>query len=208
MAYERGRDAGGGIYRGGISMPVLSDRDIEDALATKDLIIEPIPSSKAIGPASIDLHLHPTVRVARSGSEVTSPSQGHIINVNELPNILETIDSLTEERRLETDQPFIMRPDSFVLGVTAEKVELSESLAASIEGKSSLARFGIAVHLTAPKIDPGWELNHITLELSNFGPFDVGLFPGMPIATLIVQRLSSPATFGYEGRFSSAHPRG
>ena len=52
-------------------------------------------------------------------------------------------------------------------------MSLSESLTARIEGKSSLARFGIQVHLTAPKIDPGWPLNKITLEIINLGRVDI-----------------------------------
>ena len=91
----------------------------------------------------------------------------------------------------------------FIIATTAESVELSNTLAARIEGKSSLARFGVQVHLTAPKIDPGWPMNKITLEIINLAQFRVSLYPMMEIAALIVERLGKPAEQVYQGRFSS-----
>ena len=43
-----------------------------------------------------------------------------------------------------------------------------------IEGRSTWARAGIGIHLTAPKIDPGFTGN-IALEIVNMGPAGVEL---------------------------------
>ncbi len=61
-----------------------------------------------------------------------------------------------------------------------------------VEGRSSFARVGIAVHMTAPKIDPGFD-NHIALEMHNVGKDRVTLRAGedMP-AQLICFELSTP----------------
>jgi len=59
-------------------------------------------------------------------------------------------------------------------------------LAARIEGRSSLARFGLIVHCTAPTIHAEFSGN-ITLEITNLGSYPIMLRPGMRICQLIVE---------------------
>jgi dCTP deaminase len=178
---------------------VLSDRDIQAAIDNGDLgISTPRNKEVLIQPSSIDLRLSPSIQVVRS----ELADGGEFINPTRLNNIQEKLRNLTETLELKHDQPFVLQPGSFVLGTTAERVTLSNKLAARVEGKSSLARFGIAVHLTAPKIDPGWS-NNITLEIVNLGPHKVMLEPFMEIAVLIVETLSSPALEVYSGQFNA-----
>jgi dCTP deaminase len=66
----------------------------------------------------------------------------------------------------------------FVIGQTPEQVTLTTALAGRVEGRSRLARLGIGVHITAPKIDPGFS-NNITLEMFNIGPSTIRLQAGM-----------------------------
>ena len=47
-----------------------------------------------------------------------------------------------------------------------------------VEGRSSYARIGVTVHVTAPKIEPGFN-GHITLEMANFGKLPVPLRAGI-----------------------------
>ena len=61
-------------------------------------------------------------------------------------------------------------------------------LAARVEGKSSLARFGLLAHFTAPTIHAGFE-GHITLEMMNLGPSPIILTPGMAICQLILEQV-------------------
>jgi dCTP deaminase len=58
-----------------------------------------------------------------------------------------------------------------------------------VEGKSSYARCGLLVHFTAPTIHAGFS-GTITLELINFGPLKIELYPDMPICQLIVEQVS------------------
>ena len=53
---------------------------------------------------------------------------------------------------------FVLAPWAFVLGWTAERIQLPHSsrLAARVEGRSSLARLGLGVHVTAPIIHAGF----------------------------------------------------
>lgn len=54
---------------------------------------------------------------------------------------------------------------------------MPNNLVANVQGKSSIARAGLAVHLTAPIIHPGFS-GPIALELYNHGPWTLEFFPG------------------------------
>jgi hypothetical protein len=65
-----------------------------------------------------------------------------------------------------------------MLAITRERIHLHRDykLAARVEGRSSLARIGMIVHLTAPTIHAGFR-GPITLEMINFSPFHLRLVP-------------------------------
>ncbi|MYC35416.1 MAG: dCTP deaminase [Chloroflexi bacterium] len=179
---------------------LLSDKDIFDAMETGALTVNPPDRYDVlVKSASIDMRLHPVIQVIRP----EKIDRAIFIDPTRMANVQSQIATYAEQLELRPDQPFVMDPGVFVIGAAAEQVELSEALAARIEGKSSLARFGIQVHLTAPKIDPGWRLNNITLEIINLAQFRVALFPMMEIAALMVEPLKTPATQAYRGRFSA-----
>lgn len=76
-----------------------------------------------------------------------------------------------------------LRPHTFYLADVRELTHLPPDLAMHIQGKSSLARLGLLVHLTAPHAHAGWK-GHLTLEMYNLGPFNIELKPDMPIGQL------------------------
>lgn len=87
-----------------------------------------------------------------------------------------------------------------------ERVHLKHEskLAARVEGRSSLARLGLMVHLTAPTIHPGFS-GRITLEMINHGPFYLRLVPGTTrVCQLIFERLEDAPegeiATGFQGR--------
>jgi dUTPase len=69
---------------------------------------------------------------------------------------------------------------------------LPDDIVARVEGKSTIARAGVAVHVTAGYIDPGFR-GTITLELVNQSAHMVSLRPGMPIAQLSFHTLTTRA---------------
>ena len=77
-----------------------------------------------------------------------------------------------------------------LLAQTQERVHLKRDsgLAARVEGRSSLARIGQAVHLTAPTIHCGFS-GAITLELINYSLFHLRMVPGCVICQLILERV-------------------
>jgi dCTP deaminase len=95
---------------------------------------------------------------------------------------------------------FVLDPGMFVLGSTVEIVNIPTHCAARVEGKSSLGRLGLLVHMTAGYIDPGFQ-GRITLELFNARRVPIILHAGLYICQLSVARLDRPAMHPYRGRY-------
>lgn len=165
-----------------INAMVLSDKSIRDELAAGRIGIDPF-SAADLQPASVDLHLDEKVLVFRNS---TAP----------FVDLREDVPDLNEMVEIADDQPFILHPGEFVLGNTLERITLSDSIVARLEGKSSLGRIGLLIHSTAGFVDPGWD-GHLTLELSNVSRLPLTLYKGMPIGQISFQYLSTPAENPY-----------
>ena len=161
---------------------VLSDKSIREEVATGRIGIDPF-SPDDVQPASVDLHLDDKVLVFRNS---TAP----------FIDLRRDIPELNEMVIIEDDEPFILHPGEFVLGNTLERIRLSDSIVARLEGKSSLGRIGLLIHSTAGFVDPGWD-GHLTLELSNVSRLPLTLYKGMPIGQISFQYLSTPAENPY-----------
>lgn len=94
---------------------------------------------------------------------------------------------------------WVLHPGDFALGCTIERVRVPNDMVCRVEGRSSLGRVGLAVHITAGFCDPGFD-GQITLEFANLGEEPVTLSPGMRICQIVFHRLSSPAArpYGYQ----------
>ena len=103
-------------------------------------------------------------------------------------------------------QFFILQPGEFILAHTLEHVKVPNTHAMKIDGKSSIGRLGLLVHITAGLIDAGFE-GDITLELYNVTNKPMHLEVGMSIAQLEIHRLDSPADPPY-GKDTGAHYQG
>ena len=106
----------------------------------------------------------------------------------------------------EPDGSFILHPHKFVLGSTREHIDLprKSKIAARVEGRSTLARLGLVVHLTAPTIHAGFS-GVIVLEMYNFGNYPLRLHPGrVAICQLIFEQLGripkGPVRTTYKGQ--------
>ena len=161
---------------------VLSDKSIRDEIASGRIGISPFNPTD-VQPASVDLHLDDKVLVFRNS---TAP----------YVDLREVVPNLNEMVKIEDGQPFILHPGEFVLGNTLERITLSDTIVARLEGKSSLGRIGLLIHSTAGFVDPGWD-GHLTLELSNVSRLPLTLYKGMPIGQISFQYLSTPAENPY-----------
>lgn len=161
---------------------LLSDRDLVAVLKSGDLVLEPFEPAM-VQPASVEVRLSPVFRVFNNHLHT------HIDPAVEQGD-------LTAEVVVGDGEPFVLHPGEFVLGATAEVVTLTDTLAARLEGKSSLGRLGLLTHATAGFIDPGFS-GHITLELASVANLPIKLWPGMKIGQLGVFPLSSRAEHPY-----------
>jgi len=173
---------------------ILSDSEIMDRIAgrrangdaVKPIVIRPTPDSSRIQPASIDLSLGAKILSYHStGPQPLEPGVGETLS----------------EFVLESDEPFILMPDAFVLGHTEEWIEVPDDLVARVEGKSSLGRMGLVVHVTAGFIDPGFRGN-ITLELCNLNCHrSIALTRGMLISQLAFESIQGTVRrpYGHPG---------
>ena len=89
----------------------------------------------------------------------------------------------------------------WLLGTTYERIILPLHLAGRLEGRSSLARLGLAIHATSGHIAPGFR-RPVILEIVNFGVNDVVLKPLMYIAQVVYEKVSMLPSKAYSGQFS------
>jgi dCTP deaminase len=161
---------------------VLSDGTLRRLLDEGRLVIDPW-EPEMIQPASIDLKLGTSFRVFHN-------HRIRHIDLADPPR------DLTELVTVGDGEEFVIHPGEFVLGRTAERVEMPEDLVSRIEGKSSLGRLGLIVHATAGFVDPGFK-GSLTLEITNFNSVPIVLRPGLPIAQLSLMALDAPAERPY-----------
>jgi len=172
---------------------LLSDRDLQKAIANRNLHISP-HDPNLIQPSSIDVRLDRLFRV------FDTHRYTHID-----PSVQQ--DDLTSVVSVPDGEPFVLHPGEFVLGTTYEQIGLDATIAARFEGKSSLGRLGLLTHSTAGFIDPGFT-GHITLELRNVANLPIKLWPGMLIGQLCVFPLTSPAAHVYGSTPAGSHYQG
>src|ERR1700757_913022 len=161
---------------------VLSDRTIARLIDDGSIAIDPYDAS-LLQPSSLDVRVDRYFRVFHNARypfiDVKQPQE-----------------ELTEEVEIVDDQPFILHPGEFVLGSTLERVTLPDDLVARLEGKSSLGRLGLLIHLTAGFFYPRWE-GHTQLELSNVANLPITIYPSMKIGQVSFVQLSEPAERPY-----------
>ena len=107
--------------------------------------------------------------------------------------------ALAESGEVGEDETFVLHPGELALGITLEAITLPDDLVGWLDGRSSLARLGLMVHVTAHRIDPGWSGN-IVLEFFNSGKLPLAMRPGMAIGAMSFETLTGPAQRPYTQR--------
>lgn len=97
-------------------------------------------------------------------------------------------------------------PGEFVIAHTNESVKLGRDLVGWLDGKSSLARLGLMVHITAHRIDPGWD-GQVVLELYNVGQCEIALEPNMEIGAISFERIDGYVETPYDERTTSRYKK-
>jgi dCTP deaminase len=159
---------------------ILSDRDIIRCMRSGTIRITPAPVKEQIGPASVDLTL---------SDEFWKPKKAiHRIDISK-------VDFSDVMERFKSDS-VELKPGAMILGRTVEKIELPTNICGRLEGRSSFARLGLAIHVTSSFIQPG-SRNHQILEIVNLSKKNIVIEAGMRVSQVIFEELRSGTSKPY-----------
>lgn len=92
-----------------------------------------------------------------------------------------------------TQSPYILKPNDFVLGSTREIVKTDKDIITIIDGRSTYARLGLCIHVSAMVLDGlPFNLESSVLEIKNMGNFNIMLHPYEKMGTYLFSLLTSP----------------
>ncbi len=167
-------------------MAILSDRDIKEHLKSGKIVINPLTNPEVqIQPSSVDLRIG---REFKGFRIIRKPCID--------PMDQSDLDSYMESFYIDEGEPFIIHPGEFALATTYETIKLPHDLVARVEGRSSMGRLGVTMHVTAGYIDPGF-MGKITLEISNIGKMPVALYTGQRVCQIVFETMTSPSERPY-----------
>lgn len=172
----------------------LCDKDIYKHILEGSIKIDPQPDYSQISGVTVDIRLGNKFRVfdahAAPYIDLSGPK----------PEVQEALNSvMSDEIEIADDKAFFLHPGELALAITYESVTLPANIVGWLDGRSSLARLGLMVHVTAHRIDPGWQGN-IVLEFFNSGKLPLALKPKMKIGALSFEVLSDYAEKPYMAR--------
>jgi dCTP deaminase len=146
---------------------ILSGEEIREQL-NRNIVIEPFHESN-LNPNSYNLTLHNELLVYE---EV----------------VLDMRHSNRTRRIVIPEEGLVLSPNQLYLGRTLERTE-THNLVPMIEGRSSIGRLGLFVHITAGFGDVGF-CGYWTLEMFAVQP--VRVYPGVQICQIFYHQLSGP----------------
>jgi len=179
---------------------ILTDREIQIGIERGSILIEPRPLEVVYSSTSVDLTLDPII------TELIQKKSAIKKVIDPTDPDFDAEENMAEVSKIHdiSGTYYDIPPNNLHLGWTAERVDLRHDpkLAARVEGKSSLARLGLAVHMTAPTIHAGFN-GRIRLEIVNFGTMPIRVRPGMRICQLVFEQTLGTPQKGYHGQFAN-----
>ena len=166
-------------------MTVLARTEILKLVKSGKLKIKPF-NERQVGPASIDMRLDNVFRVFNKTHKIFM--------------VRDKVDhkKLTKIVKVGKGGYFLIMPGELIHGITKEEIELPENICARIEGRSSLARIGLLVHLSSGFIHPGTK-NKTVLEIVNISHIPLAIYPGIRICQIILEDVKGKGV--YRGKF-------
>ncbi|UAA37849.1 dCTP deaminase [Paraneptunicella aestuarii] len=172
----------------------LCDKDIMKYLEDGIIGISPSPKPDMISGLTVDIRLGNKFRVFEDHAAPYIDLSG---KKSDIEAALQSV--MSDEIEIADDKAFFLHPGELALAMTLESVKLPANIVGWLDGRSSLARLGLMVHVTAHRIDPGWNGN-IVLEFFNSGKLPLALKPNMKIGALSFELLSDFAEKPYNAR--------
>ena len=156
---------------------ILTRDGIQQAIASGDIIIDPFVPDR-LGPNSYDFSLGTRCKTYK---HLELDSRSH---------------NLTESCEID-ERGIVITPNRLFLFNTAERIG-SARYVPVIRGRSSVARLGLFIHITADLIDLG-SINQLTLQLHSVSP--IRIYPGMAIGQVTFWTVKGEIEL-YKGKYS------
>jgi deoxycytidine triphosphate deaminase len=163
----------------------LADTELKEKLKEMNIVSDstdqPFSAQEQIQPCSIDLRLSNVFWIPR-----------RIKSLDLRKSALLELDPRRYWRKkvLKSQESITIRPGQLILGRVSEKFSIPTDCAGKIEGRSSFSRLGLGVHCTGDFINPGYR-GHMPVELYNYSPNSIRIYPYLPICQLKLVGLTS-----------------
>lgn len=177
-------------------MSVLVDKDILGAIQRGAIVVSPFDPS-CLGTNSYDVHLAPTLRTYVKEYD-TNCFTGSLA-LGSLP-----LDARVERATVDIPIPqggIVLWPGTLYLAGTVERTESHEHVP-MLNGRSSLGRLGLSIHVTAGTGDVGF-CGHWTMEMFVIEPLRV--HAGMAVGQLLWMTASGVPVTPYGSKASAKY---
>ncbi len=152
---------------------LLSDNEIVKLVQSSRPLIAPF-DEKRLQSASYDVAL-----------------DGYIQEIVPLPGAVNLLDQRIVDsvyKPVDISNGYMLKPGQFVLCKLAECIKLPDDIAAHIMPRTRFTRFGLLV--SAQHCNPSYA-GTLSIGLHNASSNNIALVPGMPVAQLVFERLTS-----------------
>lgn len=186
---------------------IFSDREILACIEHGMIIIEPF-DKKYLNPNSVDLTLNPKCKIYKS---TVSPcgSEDYNLPYEKVPAVLDCRKPNEVEEFEIPEEGYVLQPGILYLYSCNEKIGVPaiagneyRRICARVEGKSSLARLGLFVHITAGWIDTGF-VGSLVLELHCVQPLRI--YPNQKICQICFMQVYGAVLESYGEKIGSKY---
>lgn len=177
----------------------LCDKDIHEAIVNGSIGFVgtnekfPFQPEQQVQPSSIDLRLGDII--VRFKENITEFDIKNKIDPEEYLDI----------KRYEEGTPITIYPGEIVYGQIYEQMWIGDNYSARVEGRSRVARLGLAIHCTGSYINPGF-CGAMPLQIVNYNRFPVIIYPYIGICQLVLFQISGEPLIKYSERSRIYNP--
>lgn len=172
-------------------MSILVDADILFAIEHGVIKLEPF-DREALGTNSYDVHLAQTLRVYDADKRWDDEPEDLVLDCREKHKTKDIV---------IPRHGYVLKPGQLYLASTVEYTESHQHVPV-LNGKSSLGRLGLSIHVTAGFGDVGF-CNYWTMELFVIHPLRV--YAGMPVGQLMWYEASGAPSIKYSNKPSAKY---
>lgn len=174
---------------------ILVDHEIRNLCENQNLVTPYNP--ELINPSSLDIRLGNNLIVHVKGDGYFTRLCKKLTG----QEILEPCEKFLDISNRTKENPYILKPNEFVLAETLEYFNIPANFGVDMKLKSSRAREGLS-HALAGWVDNGFH-GVLTLELKNYSQYKtIGIYPGLRIGQMIFYRSETPEKTYANGRYA------